>query len=89
MDLYCVKCGEPWELLYITDEAEYLGYENPRAAHRAFAEKGCAAIGGKCNERGSSHEVRGLDVRDAQSALYDILGDDVDGAAAMMEDFGF
>lgn len=34
-------------------------------------------------------KVFGLTAAEASTALYDLLGDDMDGAAAMMEDMGF
>ena len=47
--------------------------------HR-FIERGCSAFGVECNPQGKRAEGVAL--------VYELLGDDVDGAAAMIEDMG-
>jgi hypothetical protein len=61
------------------------------AVLRAFQAKGCEALGAKHNIKADEPRDRtfGLTASEAASALYDILGDDADGAAAMLEDMGF
>ena len=82
MDLRCPRCAEPTDTDEIHDAVPTMGYENYTEALRAFQSEGCAAIwGGTPCERAEG----GL----YASALYDLLGDDSDGAAAMMEDFDF
>lgn len=81
MDTICPRCGEPSEVLYITDTAKELGL-TPREAHAKFANEGCGFLGFTCTPvKDERTEVAAL--------LYDLLGDDVDGVAAMLEDFGF
>lgn len=101
MDIRCPKCGEPWELDCLHDEVErrrpdlsyarrgYPGYASaedyatgyPRAlrdVREDFYRRGCVAIGGdpcEATDRGRT-----------AAAVYDLLGDDLDGAAAMLED---
>jgi len=48
--------------------------------HR-FQSHGCKAIDAKCNPRKDHGRAS------AAAALYDLLGDDIDGAASMLEDF--
>jgi hypothetical protein len=79
MDTRCHKCAEPWDVLYITDEAESLGL-TPAEIHRKFSNEGCPAMGVECNE-----ETLGSDVAFIVSALSDILGDDVDGLASELD----
>jgi hypothetical protein len=81
MDIYCGRCGEPWDLDTFHDVAAEQS-TTWDAAIAEFRRKGCEATGwcGPCEER---RTVRG----DATGALLDILGDDVDGVASMLEDF--
>lgn len=83
MDIYCCKCGEPVELDYIHDVvADRIAAGDTAATYSIvaaeFRRTGCPAIGGSCNTDTVAHP--------AVSAMYDLLGDDMDGAAAMMED---
>lgn len=82
MDIYCVRCGEPVELDYLHDVAaeQESTYSVVLAA---FQSKGCEALGQPQCQRDPSMRS------EAMSAMFDILGDDVDGAASMMEDFDF
>lgn len=43
----------------------------------------------KTNANPETDRIFGLTRSEASSALYDILGDDMDGAAAMLDDMGF
>lgn len=83
MDTRCSKCGEPYGVLDITEEADYYGY-TPTEMHRLFAEQGCAAIGATCNPN-----TLGSDTAYAVSVLQDILGDDIDGLASTLEDLEY
>jgi len=78
MDLYCTTCGEPHEIDCLHDPDEYgLTVEDSRIVK-------CS-----CCER---HRKRGFPLkREAAmaSAMHDIMGDDIDGIASMMEDMGF
>lgn len=73
MDLYCCKCGEPFD---------FHSFETPQE-RKAFTVKGCGGVEwiGECDGDGSSLEAM------AAGAMSDLLGDDVDGIAAMLEDF--
>ncbi len=82
MDIYCPRCSEPWdtdEFHDIADEQETT-YDEVRKNFRA---KGCQALG----MRPCAHQrtLRG----DATSALMDMLGDDLDGVASLLDDFGY
>ena len=81
MDIYCIKCGEPVEIDTLHDIAEDTGETFADTLHR-FQLHGCEGLDGwYCN--------RNVDKARAHAAafLYDILGDDIDGAASMMETF--
>ena len=104
MDVYCPKCGEPWDHDTIHDVAgaeygvEYgaEGYDPDeyqvhfRATQRKFQAEGCVALGGECGPASEATDpVFGLTRQDAAAALYEILGDDMDGAAAELQDLGW
>ncbi len=76
MDINCPKCGKPWDV----DELHEVEGHSFREAHRIFAKSGCALFGTRCSE------VPDLDKAAMSRAAYDVLGDDVDGIASMMED---
>ena len=87
MDVYCPICREPWDMDCFHEQikedhpklksgkkydAEY------KKLTAKFRSEGCKCIGGTCTV------TRKRSV--AMGALYDLLGDDMDGAASMMED---
>jgi len=109
MDIYCPKCGEPWEHDSLHDVAQerygipyYLQYDkfnrasrtkNPeynsddyqkvfREVSQEFQSKGCGVVFGNECERVEN------DTTAIATAAYEILGDDLDGAASMFEDYG-
>ena len=81
-DIYCVRCGEPVELDYLHDVAAEQDTTFAKVL-AAFQTKGCVALGGPQCERRSSLRT------EAMAAMFDILGDDVDGAASMMDDLDY
>ena len=82
MDIYCGTCAEPVELDFLHDVAEEKNTTFDRVLHE-FQSIGCPAVGYAHSE---VTDVR-ADTAMAMGALFDLLGDDVDGAAAMMEDY--
>lgn len=80
MDIYCPRCGEPCE----TDEFHYVHEKTFKQAKDIFFSLGCGVLfnGKECEKRDS---LRGM----ASAMLEELLGDDVDGMAAMLEDFDY
>jgi len=83
MDVYCKVCGEPWDNDTLHDYVEENGGTYQEIA-RTFRSKGCGVAFAEwsvtCEPRkGRDTEALGL--------LYDLLGDDMDGASAEYEDF--
>jgi hypothetical protein len=73
MDLYCSRCGEPWELDYVMHDMA------PEEKEAFLKGEYCPSCKGKeIEKRPLRAELAG--------ALQDILGDDIDGIAAEMED---
>jgi hypothetical protein len=94
MDIICPRCGEPFdmdELHYINDpdmrEADRIyGTEHLlsyKQAYHIFQTKGCGVLlnDAPCPVRRNMRTA-------AATAFMDMLGDDVDGVAAMLEDEG-
>lgn len=83
MDLYCPTCSEPFELDYITTDLADLFDLTPKQAIARFCSEGCEAWpGAKCAEN-AAPSLRG----EATAVLFDLMPDDPDGVAAMLEDF--
>lgn len=80
MDLRCPRCTEPTDNDELHELVAAGDFPNYTAALHAFQTQGCEVVygGGQCERSESGAYVE---------ALYDLLGDDADGAAAMMEDF--
>ena len=71
MDLYCPLCG------IAVDFGEVENVKN-------WQKLGCKSLGFECDPAPDEADKTRASVADA---LYDILGDDIDGAAAMLEDY--
>ena len=74
MDVYCKRCGEPWELLGITDEF------SPDERNHFWAGEGGPCCYGKPAPEKKPFRC------EVQEMLESMLGDDHDGLAAEMED---
>lgn len=73
MDIYCTKCGEPWDIDCLHDPAEY----DLTLRGRTIIEcGGCLGVDIKSRPA----------VALAAEALGDLMPDDPDGVAAMIED---
>ena len=78
MDLICTSCGEPWAM-------DYVLHEEPAA----FTRKGSAIV--HCPACAASLQDLPIEQRimlNAARELGELLGDDVDGYAAELEDLG-
>ena len=80
MDIYCPKCGEPWN----AEELHYVAEENQTTFPEELAK--FSRIG--CEVFGEQH----ADPADQQRALaaavaFELMGDDVDGIASFLEDY--
>lgn len=68
------------------DRAHDIGSDYTTVLHD-FQNRGCVAMGWAHSDHGDNADVHFR--ASAMDAMFDLLGDDVDGAAAMMEDWGF
>jgi len=78
MDVICTCCGEPWEIDYVLHE-EPEGFTRRGALIRA-----CPCCNGA---RPPGQTARQRDNLDAIAQVALMLGDDIDGFAACLEDF--
>jgi hypothetical protein len=93
MDIHCRICGEPWDndtFHEAADEQE----KTYRDVMRDFQRRGCIAIGWQsqpCQVDPDAPRDRtfGLTAAEASGVLAEMLGDDTDGAMAMLEDLRF
>jgi len=76
-DLYCPRCGEPWEM----DELHDVPDVPFQLAYQRFQVIGCAVFGSRCGEPQRTPEQRQT-IRTA----YALLDDDPDAASAVIED---
>jgi hypothetical protein len=103
MDNYCPKCGEPWDIDSLHEEVlvkmqdsgivagTKTGYEKLfDAVRKDFYRRGCPAAGGRCSEPDTTTDnTFGLTRAEASSSLMEMLGDDIDGVASMLDDMRF
>jgi len=83
MDIFRPKCGEPWEIDCLHELVDDGDAKDFHEARKLFQRKGCEAFG--CSHNPIPLKTTAL----ASSLMFDILGDDVDGIASMMDDFGY
>lgn len=75
-DVHCTKCGEPWDMDCLHEPEEY------GLTLRGRMIVACSAC--------AWHASQGFPMLDAAAltgALHDVMGDDVDGVAAMLQDW--
>lgn len=102
MDIYCPTCREPWDNDSLHDEAEArkkrkrsnerqgatftLGVTYDAVA-ADFRTRGCRAMINGFGPQSSCEPVAGDEgAREAIATVYELLGDDMDGAASFFED---
>ena len=80
MDIICTNCGEPWDVYHILHDA-------PADFDRIGANiKNCPYC--PCsNTEVRPRQTEELGRREAMEIIADMMGNDLDGAAAMWEDF--
>ena len=86
MDIYCLRCGEPWELSHVAEEMNNIRRDkgwNWGLDHRKYLEltniKHCPTCGDKPATGEHIEAIR---------MLQEVEGHDADGYAAALEDFG-
>lgn len=87
MTIRCPKCGEPWtfdSLHTEVDRRKNGGLESATfdEVRKDFYRRGCAAL-----DECPCNEDKTTEIASMAGALYEMLGDTIDGAAAMLEDY--
>ncbi len=82
MDVPCRVCGEPLDMDCLHDVADELGLTFAQVSAN-YRTKGCAGLAGSSYENPSCTPRGNVAAR---GMVYDLLGDDIDGAAVMLED---
>ena len=82
MDIRCRKCAEPIDMDELHDIAADMG-TTYRHVRTRFAQYGCVALGMQCNEN-ADRELAAI-----SGALFDMLGDDIDGVASDLNDWAY
>ena len=85
MDIYCCNCGEPWDIFCVTDYDEKQGMFADGAVIAGYKIKRCPC----CPKDKNEIDPAAKDRAERASVVADLLGDDIDGAAAIMEDFEY
>ena len=87
MDITCAVCKEPWDFHYVMlDMDEEDPKEGTPWSVLLRYGKGCPCCKGKAEDETEEEKNCRLNHQAIASACADLLGDDVDGYAAMMED---
>lgn len=83
MDIRCPICGEPWDIESLHDEAEWLDETFDKVRKRFYSD-GCGKVFGVPSCERSTDNAATI-----AALAYDLMGDDVDGIASMLEDADF
>lgn len=85
MDLKCPKCRESWDHDTLHEYAEEVG-STYREVGKLFRTKGCGVA---FAEWQVACQPASRDWRSVSGVIYDLLGDDLDGASSLLEDAEF
>ena len=98
MDVLCERCGEPWEADYVQHEmtrTERDLFWRGAGCPSCYGKEPCREDCERCPTRdeygcctAGKFRARADSARQAQAAIRSVLGDDLDGLAAEMEDLG-
>lgn len=101
MDILCTRCGEPWDVYSLVDdmtpqEAKDLksGAGCPCCINKELCQDDLACEecehwdGLRFSCMANKFKNRAADSSYIQAAIADLFGDDIDGLAASMDDFG-
>ena len=80
MDIRCPRCLEPWDHDELHERAAELESTHDEVS-ADFRRRGCVALGGSPCERDGRSDVAAI--------IYELAGDDMDGAASDFEDAEF
>ena len=79
MDLRCFNCGEPWDMHYVFHDAEPC----------AFVTNGAVITHCPCCKANGQATGELKTKLDDQAHVLSLFGDDIDGAAAFLDDMDY
>ena len=82
MDILCTRCGEPWDVYSLTDDM------SREEAAQLKAGDGCPCCSHLTTIQIGNIHIDRRESMEIQKALAEVLGDNIDGLAGMMEDAG-
>ncbi len=80
MDIYCGICGEPWDMDSLHDAVDEGRATSWKDARATFERKGCGLWAVKCSTTPDTARAA------ASAVLMEVMGDDLDGVASMLDD---
>ena len=83
MDIYCETCGEPYDVYCVTDKEEKKYMIDEGATIKGHRLIKCPCCPSDTSEIDEKSKERAL----LSKAAADMLGDDIDGIAATLDDF--
>jgi hypothetical protein len=90
VDIYCGRCGEPWDIDSLHEETSYRREDDPSVSfdvvRAEFARRGCLAMTAYRVSESECVRDTGNARAMASGALMDLLGDDIDGVASLLDD---
>lgn len=91
MDIYCPRCGEPWEIdslhELIEEQIAVIGPISNEEYEDRFNQKRKEFRSVGCNVFNTKHNVpANRNVAAISQVAFDLMGDDIDGIASMMDD---
>ena len=81
MDIYCLNCGEPWDIFEVNDDKESFSFSEANTGKI----NACPSCQGKAVELSQKQKFN----LEAKSLMADLLGEDVDGLASMLDDMEY
>ena len=88
MDVHCCNCGEPWDQYHLRHELRDIGPEELAAEGWKFGSSRLVVLRCPCCPE-DGHRLLDAEERAAiTQELATLLGDDEDGLASTLEDFG-
>jgi hypothetical protein len=88
MDVHCCNCGEPWDQYHLRHELVGMTPEELTADGWCFGTSRLVVLHCPCCPKDGSGVPDAEERKQATQAIADLLGDDEDGLASTLEDFG-
>ena len=88
MDVHCCNCGEPWDQYHLRQELASMSPEELTAEGWRFGRNRLVVLHCPCCPKDGRHLPDAKERKQAVQEIAQLLGDDEDGLASTLEDFG-